>query len=137
MLEELKNIKSEKSDLLKFGITVGLVLMIISGFLIWKEKESYQIFLGIGTIILLTSTTKPIILKPLYLTWMALGLIIGWIMTRVILSLLFYFILTPIGLALRLFGKKVIELRWNKSKKSYWNYRIKENIDHESYERQF
>ena len=48
MLEEIKNIKSEKSDLRNFGIIVGIILLIISGFLFWKEKESFQIFLAIG-----------------------------------------------------------------------------------------
>ena len=137
MLEELKNIKSEKSDLRKFGLTVGIVLMIIAGLLFWKEKESSQIFFGVGAIILLTTITIPVILKPVYSIWMVLGIIIGWIMTRIILSLLFYIILTPIGLVLRLFGKQVLELRWNKSEQSYWNYRIKENLDHGNYERQF
>ena len=46
MLEEIKNIKSEKSDLRNFGIIVGIILLIISGFLFWKEKESFQIFLA-------------------------------------------------------------------------------------------
>ena len=39
MLEEIKNIKSEKRDLKKFGITVGITLMLIAGFLFLKEKE--------------------------------------------------------------------------------------------------
>ena len=55
MFEEIKNIKSEKSDLRNFGITLGLILLVISGFLFWKEKESFQIFLAIGIILFLTS----------------------------------------------------------------------------------
>ena len=55
MLEEIKNIKSKKSDLRNFGITVGIILLVISGFLFWKEKESFQIFLAIGIILFLTS----------------------------------------------------------------------------------
>ena len=55
MLEEIKNIKSEKRDLRKFGITIGIILLIITGFLFWKEKESFQIFLAIGIILFLTS----------------------------------------------------------------------------------
>ena len=137
MLEELRKIKSEKSDLQKFGITVSIVLMIIAGLLFWKEKESCQMFFGIGAIILLTTITIPVILKPVYLIWMSFAIIIGWIMTRVILSLLFYIILTPIGLALRLFGKQVLELRWDKSKKSYWNIRSNVDDKYTKYEKQF
>jgi len=137
MFEEIKNIKSEKSDLRNFGIIVGIILLIISGYLFWKEKESFQIFLAIGITLFLTSITIPVILKPVYLIWMIFATILGWTMTRVILSLLFYFIITPIGLTLRFFGKQFLELRRDKSKESYWNFRTSEHKQNENYEKQF
>ena len=137
MFEEIKNIKSEKSDLRKFGITIGLILLIIAGFLFWKEKESYQIFLTVGTILFVLVILVPAVLKPIYWIWMIFATILGWIMTRVILSLLFYIIIVPIGLILRAFGKQFLELRWDKSKGSYWNYRTNEHLQNENYEKQF
>ena len=137
MFEEIKNIKSEKSDLRNFGITVGIILLVISGFLFWKEKESFQIFLAIGIILFLTAIALPSVLKPVYWIWMIFSIILGWFMTRVILSLLFYVIFTPIGLTLRFFGKQFLELRWDKSKESYWNFRTNEHLQKENYEKQF
>ena len=137
MLEEIKNIKSEKSDLRKFGITIGVILLIIAGFLFWKEKESFQIFLAISITLLLTAIAKPAFLKPVYWIWMIFAIILGWIMTRVILSLLFYVVFTSIGLTLRFFGKQFLELRWDKSKESYWNFRTNEHLQKENYEKQF
>ena len=137
MLEEIKNIKSEKSDLRKFGITIGVILLIIAGFLFWKEKESFQILLAFGITFCIFGIVIPFILKPIYWVWMIFSIILGWIMTRVILSLLFYIILTPIGLILRLFGKQFLELRWDKSKKSYWKYITNEKLQNENYEKQF
>ena len=137
MLEEIKNIKSEKSDLRKFEITFGIILLIVSGFLFWKEKESFQIFFAIGIILFLTSIALPSVLKPVYWIWMIFAIILGWFMTRVILSLLFYVVFTSIGLILRLFGKQFLELRWDKSKESYWNFRTNEHLQHEKYEKQF
>ena len=137
MIEEIKNIKSKKSDIRKFGITIGIILMIIAGFLFWKEKESYQIFLTVGTILFVLGILVPAVLKPIYWIWMIFATILGWIMTRVILSLLFYTILTPIGLIPRVFGKQFLELRWDKSKGSYWNYRTNEHLQNENYEKQF
>ena len=137
MLEEIKNIKSEKSDLRNFGITVGIILLIISGFLFWKEKESFQIFLAIGIILFLTAIVSPSVLQPVYWIWMIFAIILGWIMTRVILSLLFYVVFTSIGLTLRFFGKQFLELRWDKSKESYWNFRTNEHLQNENYEKQF
>ena len=137
MLEEIKNIKSEKSDLRNFGITVGIILLVISGFLFWKEKESFQIFLAIGIILFLTAIALPSVLKPVYWIWMIFGIILGWFMTRVILSLLFYVVFTSIGLTLRLFGKQFLELRWDNSKESYWNFRTNEHLQNKNYEKQF
>ena len=137
MLEEIKNIKSEKSDLRNFGIIVGIILLIISGFLFWKEKESFQIFLAIGITLFLTAIAIPFVLKPVYWIWMIFGIILGWFMTRLILSLLFYIIFTSIGLTLRFFGKQFLELRWDKSKESYWNFRTNEHLQNENYEKQF
>ena len=137
MLEEIKNIKSEKSDLRKFGITIGVILLIIAGFLFWKEKESFQIVLTFGGALCILGIAIPLILKPIYWVWMIFATILGWIMTRVILSLLFYAIITPIGLIPRLFGKQFLELRWDKSKKSYWKYITTEQLQNENYEKQF
>ena len=137
MLEEIKNIKSEKSDLRNFGIIVGIILLIISGFLFWKEKESFQIFLAIGITLFLTAIALPSVLKPVYWIWMIFAIILGWFMTRVILSLLFYVVFTSIGLTLRFFGKQFLELRWDKSKESYWNFRTNEHLQNENYEKQF
>ena len=137
MLEEIKNIKSEKSDLRKFGITIGVILLIIAGFLFWKEKESFQILLTFGVTLCILGIVIPFILKPIYWVWMIFATILGWIMTRVILSLLFYIIFTPIGLIPRFFGKQFLELRWDKSKESYWNYRTIKHLKMEDYEKQF
>jgi len=137
MIEEIKNIKSKKTDLRKFGITIGVILLIIAGFLLWKEKESYQILLTFGVTLFILGIAIPIILKPIYWVWMILATILGWIMTRVILSLLFYTIFTPIGLILRFFRKQFLELRWDKSKESYWNFRSNEHLKKENYEKQF
>ena len=137
MLEELRNIKSEKSDIRKFGITIGIILMIIAGFLFWKEKETFQIFLSIGSVLCVFGLAIPVVLKPIYWIWMFFSTILGWVMTRVILSLLFYAGLTPIGLISRLFGKQFLELRWDKSKESYWNLRTNVVLEKEKYEKQF
>ena len=137
MIEELKNIKSEKTDLRKFGIAVGAILLIIAGFLFWKEKVSFQIFLAIGIILFALGITIPALLKPVYLVWMLLATILGWLMTRVILSLLFYVIVTPIGLISRLFRKQFLELRWDRSKDTYWNYRATKPLKEKNYEKQF
>ena len=136
MFEEIKNIKNGKSDLRKFGITIGIILMIIAGLLLWKEKESFQLFITIGVVLCILGIVLPVILKPIYMIWMIFATILGWIMTRVILSSLFYMVIAPIGLIARLVGKQFLELRRDKLKGSYWNY-SSTKTEKASYERQF
>ena len=137
MLEEIKNIKCEKSDLRNFGITFGVISLIVSGFLFWNGKEVYPIILSISIFLFFTAISIPAVFKPFYWIWMIFAIILGWIMTRVILSLLFFLVLTPIGLTLRFFAKQFLELRWDKSKESYWNFRKNEHLQKEVYEKQF
>ena len=137
MLKEIKNIKSEKSDLYKFGITIGVILMVVAGILFWKEKESFQILLTVGVVMCILGFTMPLTLKPIYWIWMIVATVLGWIMTRVILSFLFYLILTPIGLLLRLFGKQFIELIWHRENSTYWNNRTGDLFTKETYEKQY
>ena len=137
MIEELKNIKNEKSDFRKFGITVGIILIMISGLLIWKEIESFQIFLTIGVVLNVLGIVIPVFLKPIYWIWMIFASILGWFMTRVILTLLFYAMLTPIGIISRFLGKQFIELEWKEKDSTYWNYRSPGIIEKERYKKQF
>ena len=137
MIEEIKNIKSGNSDIRKFGITIGLFLIVIAGFLYWKGRGSVEVFLIAGSALIVLGLLLPIILKPVYWLWMVLSVILGWIMTRVILSLLFFVVITPIGLIGRMFGNRFLDLQWDRSKDSYWNYRDNKEQSPDDYERQF
>ena len=138
MIKQLiSEIKTTKKEIRNFGITIGSIFLIIGAILLWKNNINYPIFMIIGIILLVSGLVIPIILKPIYFLWMIFATILGWIMTRVILSMLFYIILTPIGLIARLFGKQFLELRWEKSKESYWNFRTNEHLKKENYEKQF
>jgi len=135
--EEFKHIKESKNDLRKFGLTVGSVLIIIAGFLFYFEKPSAIYFIAVGAFLFLTGFIYPQILKPFNKFWMGLAIVLGFVMSRVILTILFYLVLTPISIIARIFGKKFMVLKYDKSVKTYWEKRTgihKKAID---YERQF
>ena len=90
MIEELKSIKSSKKDLKSFGFIIGIIFLIIGVFLLVREKELFYYFFSIGTVFIGLSLIFPTVLKPLHKIWMIFAVIIGWIMTRVILSVLFF-----------------------------------------------
>ena len=137
MYDDLKNIRKDNKAIRDFGILIGFILLIIAGILFYKERESYELIILLGVAFIGLGLVMPNILKPFYLVWMIFATILGWIMTRVILSLLFYIIVTPIGLIPRFFGKQFLELRWDKSKESYWNFRTNEHLQNENYQKQF
>jgi hypothetical protein len=135
--EEFKQISETKRDLRKFGLTVGGVLLLIGLVLFYFEKPSAIYFAVIGGFLILFGVLLPNILKPLNRIWMGLSIILGFFMSRVILTILFYLVLTPIGILAKLVGKKFMMLKFDKSKETYWEKRTivhKKPID---YERQF
>ena len=136
MFEEIKNIRTSIKDFRSFGITIGIIFLVIAGFLFFKEKESYQVFLYIAVAFLGLGYIIPAILKPIYIVWMVFALILGWLMTRVILILVYYIILTPIGIITKLFGEDFLKLK-KSNVGSYWNTRDSEIELHQDYEKQF
>ena len=137
IVQLISEIKITKKEVRNFGITVAFIFLVIGAILLWRSNTSYLIFIIVGFVLLGIGLIIPIILKPIYFTWMVLGNILGWIMTRIILGFLFYVIITPIGLIPRLFGKQFIKLKWNKTDSTYWNYRTESLFEKENYEKQF
>ena len=136
MIEEFTSIKSTRKDLKNFGFTIGFILLIISGLLFYKENFLVVYFLSIGSMLIGLGGIAPAVLMHIYKIWMIFAVIIGWIMTRVILSVLFYSIITVIGIFTRLLGKDFLNLK-SKSNESYWNIRNKEHELNQDYEKQF
>ncbi len=79
----------------------------------------------------------PIILWPLQKIWMMVAVILGWVMTRIILSILFYLVITPISLLGRLFGKRFLDLKIDRSATSYWIKRENKPTEPADFEKQF
>ena len=135
--EEFKNIRCTKKDLRKFGITVGGVLILAAVVLFYFTKPAAIYFAIIGGILVSLGLVFPQGIKPLNKIWMGLAIVLGFFMSRLILITLFYIVLTPIALLAKLVGKKFIDLKYDKSAKTYWEKRSiipKKQID---YERQF
>ncbi|MFA3783701.1 SxtJ family membrane protein [Melioribacteraceae bacterium 4301-Me] len=136
-MEEIKNIKSDKKELRKFGITIGLVFTLIGLFLYFNDKSAFSYFLIGGVLFIIAGIFFSVVLKPLQVVWMILAVIMGFIMTRVILSILFYIVLTPIGFFMKIIGKDLLNEKINRNTHSYWNKREITEYKKEFTERQF
>lgn len=135
--EELKLIKEDKRSLRKFGLTVGIVLLLFGIVLYLFDKPSF-VYLGvIGLLLIILGVLLPNLLKPINKLWMTLAIILGWFMSRVILTILFYVIVTPIGFLIKIFGRDFLKLKTDNSLSSYWEEREKKVSDKIDFERQF
>lgn len=135
--DELKFIDKSDEAVKKTGLTVGVVLILVSLLLWYLGKTSFVYFSSIGGLFVIFSFIAIPVLRPFHKLWMMLALLMGFVMSRVILTLLYYLVLTPIGLLAKIIGKKFMPLGFDKSVTTYWEKRenvIKHQID---YERQF
>lgn len=91
---------------------------------------------GFGLIFLIFGFLKYEILIPIYKLWMLLALVLGLVMTKVIITLVFYFVMAPIGFFKRSYFKRVLNLDFKEKSETYWVKKIP-NEDPKRLERQF
>lgn len=129
--QEIQAVDTSRKALRSFGWLVGAVLLGIGVFMLWRKDwtatTAVSIVGGLGALLVLSGTLAPAILKPIYRVWMALAVVLGFVMTRVILTLVYFLVLTPIGLVLRLFGKDLLDRKLDPRADSYW--KRKEYLD--------
>lgn len=133
VVHELSELDVTKKSLRKFGLTVGGIFLIFGLLLMWRGHwpSTREIFVGAGAALLLGGIAIPERLLVIYKMWMGFAFALGWIVSRVILILLFVFVLTPLGLVAKLFGKKFLDLKFRDEKESYWIPKEKRKIDYE------
>ncbi len=137
MLDEIKGIKSGKRELREFGVVVGAVLIVLGDLALWRGKGASLYLLGAGALLFGFALAAPSALVPFQKAWMALGVVLGFFMSRLILSALFYLVITPIGVVMWLSGKDILDERIDRARPSYWHERPAASKPKESYENQY
>ena len=116
-----------------FGIVFFVVFMIISLYPLSKGNYINYWTLTISLIFLLLGLLNSNILNPINKIWFKFGLFLGKIISPVVMAIIFFLIITPIGTLLKLFKKDILNLKMNK-KKSYW---IKRDNTNSNMKKQF
>ncbi|MDC0426505.1 SxtJ family membrane protein [Pelagibacteraceae bacterium] len=99
-----------------------LFFLIFLGLALWafiKNQNVNYWFIGIGILFLLLTLTKSKLLNPLNNIWNKFGKLLGRIVAPIIISMIFFLIVTPIGLILKMFHKDLLNLKFNNNK-TYW-----------------
>jgi len=122
IFQEIRTLDTSNKAICNFGVVIAIALGLIGSFVYFKSGsfDVPQWLLGIGFLFLILGFISPSILRPVYRIWMLFAYFIGGIVSRVILTVLFYVVLTPAGLALRLFGKDILNKKFDKRRESYW-----------------
>jgi hypothetical protein len=127
----------ERKRLRSFGLTVGIAFLVLAALLLWKHRSLWPAFAGLGGLLVLMGLAVPRWLRPIERMWMKAARALGWVMTRVILGIVFVLVFTPAGLIMRLLGKDPLELRFDKQRASYWRTREGDDRSPERMERMF
>ena len=134
---DIKELKTDAKTLRKFGLVVGGVFALLGLVLLHKHRPSAPYFLGVGGFLVVAGLIVPRGLRLIYLAWMALAVVLGFVVSHVLLTLFFYLILTPVGLVARIFGNDFLGLKLDAAAKSYWLPRDQKKKTAADYERQF
>jgi len=117
----MKSQSSNKS----FGLLFFAVFLIIG---LWplKNGESLNFYFIIASVVfLILGLLNSKLLSPLNKSWIKLGEILGIIIAPIVMALVYFVILTPVSLIVRIFGKDLLDLKFLKEKDSYWIKRKK------------
>ena len=116
MNKKYSNMGSNRS----FGVVFSVVFLIISFWPLFTEGTIRIWAIFIAILFLLISYFKPDILYPLNKIWFKFGLLLGSIVSPIVMGIVFFIIVTPIGIIMRIIGKDLLNKKINNSVKSYW-----------------
>ncbi len=132
------NKNPNRKDLLVFGFLLGLFTILV-GLLAhfqWQAPAAARMIWLVGAGLTVLYFALPPLRRPLFLGWIYATFPIGWTISHLLMAIIYYGVLTPIGLVLRLCGKDPIEKDIDSGRSSYW-VEHPTKIDARRYFRQF
>ena len=131
----MKKEKSPQLEAKKFGKTMFCAFLLLGLLFMWRGKTFGVNLLVLAFLFLFFSWFLPRTLAPVQRGWMKIGHGLGWINTRILLSILFFIVLTPIRFFLWISKKDLLDQKIDQSKITYWINRESKTIDPKQYER--
>ncbi len=103
-----------------FGIVMTATLSMLSLLNWWHEGHSWPWTGGIAVLFLAAALFRPAALKPLNQLWLKFGLLLHKIVNPIVMALIFFSTVLPIGLVMRALGKDLLRLKRQSDAASYW-----------------
>ncbi len=102
-----------------FGIVFFIVFLLVALYPLINNQEIRTWSILVSIIFLFLGLINSVILTPLNKLWFIFGIFLGKIVSPFIMGIIFFLVVTPIGLLMRLFGKDILNLKYNKNN-TYW-----------------
>ncbi len=109
-----------REQLSEFGKVLALAFVFLSLVPLYYHRWTALVFIGLSAYFLLSAIFLPQTLARIERLWMKFGERLSCIMTFVILSLIYYVVITPLAVLLRVMGKDLLTLKIEPHCKSYW-----------------
>jgi carbamoyltransferase len=136
LLEEFRKLDCSIPALRRFAFSIAALLISLGGFMLWRHRAVGWPLLSLALLLFATAVLAPGSLRFVYRPWMMLALFLGSIASKIMLTLAFFLVVTPVGLLQRFFGKRVFEFGFLAHQMTYWKARGGAPV-REEYERQF
>ena len=120
----------------KSALVVATVFALLSGWQVYRARPTLAMTFGVLAVILLVCSAIPVAAVRFHRAWMTLAGVLGYVNSRILLTIMFYVVLTPLGLMMRLTGSDPLERRKG-NEPSYWHHRAATRQTREGYERSF
>ena len=116
----MEHVEITKKTLRQFGLMVGGVFLFIGLWpLVWRQ-EAMRIWVVVpGALLAAAGLVMPGVLKHVYRGWRWVGHVMGWVNTRIILGILFYGMVTPMGMFMKLTGRDPMRRKLEPDTKTY------------------
>jgi hypothetical protein len=128
-------IKAGRKQLQKFSRVMAIAFFVMGFMVFIRHKPEFLLLWVTGVLFLAIGMLRPEWLSLVYAIWMKLAFVLSWVNTRILLSIIFYFILTPVSMAMKLFRFDPLDRAINKHKGSYWIPRTQKAFTKSDYER--
>ena len=124
-----------RKELRQFGLLVGTVFTVIGLWPFVFRSEPLRLWaIGPGGLLIVLGAILPQVLAPIHKGWMWVGHVLGWVNTRILLSIVFFALLTPLGLVFRLMGKDTMRQGFAESSTTYRVVRSSRPHSHMKYQ---
>lgn len=114
------------AELRKYGFTMTAALAVVSALLFFRGHGAWLYTAAAGLAFLVCAFCAPAILAPVERAWMRIAAVLGFVMTNILLTLVFFLAVTPTGFLMKLFGKDPLRRSFDTEADSYW---LKTEID--------